>query len=248
MKHLALVVFSIITLQLNVLADNQNSFAYIQPVSIETTVGRFHEAFKDTDQDGIVDIKDKCSNTLPSTQVDLLGCKLIIDDDKDGVSNRNDKCPNSQAHAVVDTYGCESDDDKDGIVNAIDECPNTTKDFIVDKIGCPQTTVLQVEFQSAKYIILPKSYEALKKFADFLHANPSYQAIIYGYTDNLGDNSTNKKLSKERAKAVMNALIQDGVKLTRLTALGMGSNNPIADNNTNEGRAKNRRIEVDLLQ
>lgn len=140
------------------------------------------------------------------------------------------------------------DDDKDGISNKEDKCPNTSQDFMVDKSGCPQTVILKVKFSSSKANISPQTLNKVEEFAKFLQENKTYEAIIYGYTDNLNKTGNNKKLSRDRAKAVMNALIDYGVKLTRLTAIGMGSKNPIADNNTPEGRAINRRIEVELLQ
>lgn len=140
------------------------------------------------------------------------------------------------------------DSDKDGIYDNKDECPDTSRDFVVDTRGCPLTTTLKVNFQSSKADILPDSQEEIKRFADFLRKNKEYQVIIYGYTDNSGNEASNKRLSQNRAKAVMRALIDNGIKLIRLTAIGMGSKNPIADNATPEGRTKNRRIEVELIQ
>ncbi len=140
------------------------------------------------------------------------------------------------------------DSDKDGIYDNKDECPDTSRDFVVDTRGCPLTTTLKVNFQSSKADILPDSQEEIKRFADFLRKNEEYQVIIYGYTDNSGNEASNKRLSQNRAKAVMRALIDNGIKLIRLTAIGMGSKNPIADNATPEGRTKNRRIEVELIQ
>jgi len=140
------------------------------------------------------------------------------------------------------------DSDKDGISDNKDECPDTSRDFVVDARGCPLTATLKVNFQSSKADILPDSQEEIKRFADFLRKNKEYQVIIYGYTDNSGNEASNKRLSQNRAKAVMRALIDNGIKLIRLTAIGMGSKNPIADNATPEGRTKNRRIEVELIQ
>lgn len=248
MKNFFLLLLCISCLQLNVNALDKNTFPYIQPISVETVTLVTQTTIEDTDGDGIANAKDKCLNTSLNVNVDISGCKLLLDDDKDGVSNRNDKCPQTKPNTLVSTDGCQPDKDKDGIVDMNDECPNTSKDFIVDKVGCPQTTVLKIEFESAKYNILQKSLPQIEKFANFLQNNPDYQAIIYGYTDNKGDNSANQKLSKNRAKAIMNALINRGIKLTRLTAIGMGSKKPIADNTTPQGRAQNRRIEVDLLQ
>ena len=82
----------------------------------------------------------------------------------------------------------------------------------------------------------------------FLEKNRGYQVIIYGYTDALGDTEANKELSQERANAVKEALTRYGISLTRLTSIGKGEENPIADNTSSEGRAKNRRIKVELIE
>ncbi len=112
----------------------------------------------------------------------------------------------------------------------------------------PQRSILNISFASSKANILPETLGEIEELAQFLQENKTYEVIIYGYTDNTSKKSNNQKLSQNRAKAVMKALIAYGIKLTRLTAIGMGSKNPIAENNTAQGRAKNRRIEVELLQ
>jgi OOP family OmpA-OmpF porin len=88
----------------------------------------------------------------------------------------------------------------------------------------------------------------LEEFANFLQENKGYQAIIYGYTDSIGSAKANKELSQKRANAVMKALGKYKISSVRLTAIGKGEANPIADNTSQEGRAQNRRIEVELLQ
>ena len=122
------------------------------------------------------------------------------------------------------------------------------EEFIFNEPEKDKTAILEILFESASYKIMPKSYPYIEKFAEFLQENPSYQAIVYGYTDNINKTNNNKQLSYDRAKSVVNALIDEGIKITRLTAIGMGSKNPIASNDTKEGRAKNRRIEVELLK
>ncbi len=67
---------------------------------------------------------------------------------------------------------------------------------------------------------------------------------IEGHTDNVGDPAANKKLSSDRANAVMNALIAKGIDKSRLSSVGWGQEKPVADNGTDEGRAKNRRVEI----
>ena len=91
-------------------------------------------------------------------------------------------------------------------------------------------------------------YVTPEKFAKFLNLNKGYQAIIYGHTDSKNKSGKNKEISQNRANSVKDALVKAGVSESRLTAIGMGCKNPIADNATPEGRAKNRRIEVELLQ
>ncbi len=139
------------------------------------------------------------------------------------------------------------DSDNDGIPDDADNCPDTSSDFLVDFRGCPLTATLKINFQSSKAIILKNSHAEIDKFVEFLKENDNYEIIIFGHTDNSGDKEKNKQLSKDRAKAVMEALIGRGIKLTRLTAIGMGSKNPIVDNATPEGRAENRRITIEII-
>jgi len=140
------------------------------------------------------------------------------------------------------------DDDNDGVINSKDNCPNTSKEFMVDGYGCPQTMVLNIKFESSKANINDELIENLKSFAQFLKDNAGYQVIIYGHTDNTGSKEANKKLSQDRADAVVKGLVRYDIDKFRLTAIGKGDSEPIADNDTVEGRAENRRIEIELIQ
>jgi OOP family OmpA-OmpF porin len=97
------------------------------------------------------------------------------------------------------------------------------------------------EFNSAKFNA--ESYPILLDAAKTLQMNPSVNVEIQGHTDNIGSESYNQKLSEKRANAVKNYLIGKGVSASRLTTVGAGEGSPIADNNSAEGRAANRRIE-----
>jgi len=141
----------------------------------------------------------------------------------------------------------KTDSDKDGVVDEKDKCPNTSKDFIVDYQGCPKTAKLKINFAPKSHEVTKELVENLNSFALFLKNNKSYQVVIYGYTDNTGNSDENKILSQQRAEAVKKALESYGIRSTRLTAVGMGERDPIADNTTQEGRAKNRRIDVELI-
>lgn len=248
MKYLFLIISLFLTFFLYANEINKEAFPLIKPVSVEEADTSAKSYFADADGDGVSDDKDKCPGTRSGADVNIFGCILLDDSDNDGVSDVDDKCPNSQDGATVNLEGCEPDNDEDGVPDAIDECPDTTKKFTVDKVGCPQTTILQINFKTNSSDITPSSMHKIEEFAEFLEENSGYQAIIYGYTDNKNKTGNNKTLSQNRANTVMDHLIRLGIKLTRLTAIGMGSKNPIADNETPEGRAKNRRIEVELLQ
>jgi len=194
----------------------------------------------DSDKDGVADYLDKCPNTPADVKVDVNGCPL--DSDKDGVADYLDKCPNTPAGVKVDVNGCPLDSDKDGVADYLDKCPNTPKGFKVDKNGCAITYNFQINFDNNSAKIKPQYIEKIQKFAEFLKAHPEVKAEIQGYTDNKGNYNYNVALSKRRAKAVYEALIKLGVEKDRLTFVGYGPNNPVASNDTAEGRAKNRRV------
>ncbi len=202
----------------------------------------------DSDGDGVYDEFDKCPNTPKGTKVDTKGCKLFLDDDKDGIENSLDKCPNTPEGAKVDTKGCKLflDDDKDGVENSLDKCPNTPLGAAVDQNGCPETINLSINFENNSYVVKEASLAKVDKFADFLKKYKNYTAEIVGYTDSRGSAAYNKKLSQKRADEVKRLLVQRGVDASRLTAVGMGELNPVASNDTAEGRAQNRRIEANL--
>lgn len=98
------------------------------------------------------------------------------------------------------------------------------------------------DFASAK--LRPESDSVLKQIAEFIKANPDIKLMIEGHTDNIGNEKANQLLSENRAKAVVEALVNLKVSPTVLTAIGYGAAKPIGDNNTITGRAQNRRVTV----
>jgi OOP family OmpA-OmpF porin len=199
----------------------------------------------DSDGDGVFDENDKCPNTIKGVKVDKNGCPL--DSDGDGVYDNLDKCPNTPAGVSVDVNGCAVDNDKDGVPDYKDKCLHTEKGFKVNKFGCPVEYKLQVNFKYNSADLTQNSYNEIKKFAEFLKANPKYKVEIQGYTDNKGSEKYNENLSRKRAKTVYNALISLGISKDRLSYKGYGESNPIASNSTEEGRAKNRRVIAKLF-
>ena len=105
----------------------------------------------------------------------------------------------------------------------------------------------KIKFASNKSTITPDSEEVIRKLSNIATLCPQANMIIIGYTDSLGSKEKNKKLSLDRAKAVVSKLFQEGVALERMKPLGEGESKPIADNKTEEGRAKNRRIEFKVI-
>ena len=99
------------------------------------------------------------------------------------------------------------------------------------------------DFNSAT--IKPDSEAVLRQISDILHKNPDWKLSVAGHTDNIGDASTNQGLSERRAAAVKNALVNEyKIAADRLTTRGYGASRPIESNSTVEGRARNRRVEL----
>ncbi|MFL5727964.1 MAG: OmpA family protein [Cytophagaceae bacterium] len=103
---------------------------------------------------------------------------------------------------------------------------------------------LYIEFENGKADIRPESMHIIDQIVELMNANLSLVISVEGYTDNAGSPEASKALSLNRAKAVMNAVVARGISKSRLLAAGHGQDNPIGDNRTEEGRAKNRRIEL----
>jgi outer membrane protein OmpA-like peptidoglycan-associated protein len=101
-----------------------------------------------------------------------------------------------------------------------------------------------IEFDTGKATLRPESEKVLGEVASLLQAQPDWKMKIEGHTDSTGAKAANQTLSQQRAAAVVAWLAQNGIARTRLTPAGMGDTRPIADNATEQGRAKNRRVEL----
>jgi outer membrane protein OmpA-like peptidoglycan-associated protein len=145
------------------------------------------------------------------------------------------------------------------VPNGIDRCPTTPAGVSVNPDGCPKaaplfpeardTLVLEgVHFATAKAVLTNDSRTILDIVARSLADWPEVRVEIGGHTDSRGADAYNLKLSQERADAVRAYLIERGVAPERLTAKGYGEANPIADNGSEAGRSKNRRVELKRLR
>ena len=105
--------------------------------------------------------------------------------------------------------------------------------------------VYGIYFDTGKSTLKPESAQSVGEIAKLLKADPSLKIYVVGHTDNVGDVDGNIKLSQDRAEAVLQALVRDqGIAAARLRAYGCGQFSPVASNDTEEGRAKNRRVEL----
>jgi OOP family OmpA-OmpF porin len=152
----------------------------------------------------------------------------------------------TQVVEVVKTTGLE-DSDGDGIVDSKDKCPGTPPNTRVDGDGCPLPKVLQlkgVTFEFNKDRLRPDSKTVLDTVVEIMKRYPDMKVEVAGHTDNVGSDSYNQKLSEKRAEAVRQYLINAGIASGNMTAMGYGEKEPIATNDTDEGRELNRRVEL----
>ncbi|HEY1924216.1 MAG TPA: OmpA family protein [Candidatus Acidoferrum sp.] len=112
----------------------------------------------------------------------------------------------------------------------------------INKSG--RVAVYGIRFETGKAAILPDSESVLGEIVKLLQQNPDLKLRVEGHTDNQGNAAANQSLSEKRAQAVVAWLTAHGVEAGRLTAKGLGQTKPVEDNSTEDGRAKNRRVEL----
>lgn len=174
------------------------------------------------------------------------------DSDGDGVKDKEDACPNMKGSKA--TGGCP-DTDGDGIADLDDKCP--LMPGIQEEGGCPRNYTQSVEimtkareglfFNTASATIKDESFPVLDAVVKVMQDNPNYKLNVDGHTDNTGNADSNMELSQKRAESARNYIIEKGISADRITAKGYGSNKPAGDNSTEEGRAKNRRVEFNIV-
>ncbi len=203
----------------------------------------------DSDGDGVKDGVDECPDTPTGVRVDSRGC--ATDSDGDGVTDESDECPNTPAGARVDETGCELDSDGDGVVDRLDECPNTAPGDPVDRRGCTLRGeyVLQgTEFETNSDRLTQEARSILNEAIETLHRYPELRFEIGGHTDNTGAAEYNEGLSERRARAVHDYFASRGIDESRMTVRGYGEASPVATNDTDEGRAQNRRVSLRVIE
>jgi len=119
-----------------------------------------------------------------------------------------------------------------------------TSNDMLDTLNKDGFIALDIHFETGKATIKPESQPIVDQISALMKANPKLGISVEGHTDNVGKAADNKALSEARAKEVMAAIIKQGVDAKRLKAAGYGQERPVADNRAEEGRAKNRRVEL----
>ena len=223
----------------------------------------------DNDKDAILDVADRCPNDPETANgyMDDDGCpdEAPIDDtDGDGYRDDVDRCPYDAEDfdQFQDEDGCpDLDNDNDGISDKDDQCPTVREVFngVEDEDGCPDEGRVVVEsgsirilekiyFEFGKATIQERSSSLIEEIAATIDSHPELLKIrVEGHTDSVGGDMNNLRLSQSRADAVVEALVQRGIDRSRLDGVGFGEMRPIGTNDTEEGRAENRRVEFIIV-
>jgi OOP family OmpA-OmpF porin len=204
----------------------------------------------DTDGDGVQDSEDACPDVAGPAA--LNGCP---DADGDGIADKDDKCPT--VAGPKENNGCPwPDTDGDGVLDKDDKCPEV-KGTVANN-GCPEISEEQITklnayaktilFNSGKSTFKQETFAVLQSITSILKEYPTTRFSIEGHTDSDGSDALNQKLSEDRAAAVKNYLIENGINADRLSSVGYGESKPIDTNKTTKGKANNRRVEVKLIK
>jgi outer membrane protein OmpA-like peptidoglycan-associated protein len=202
----------------------------------------------DRDKDGILNEKDDCPDT---PGIEPHGCP---DTDGDGFIDSVDECPEVPG---VAPKGCpDKDSDGDGIMDSVDQCPFEPETFngLEDEDGCPdelppklrefEGTLEGIQFDFNEATIRPVSKPILDDAIKTLEEFEFIKIQVVGHTDNVGTDAFNDALSERRAEAVKEYFVAGGIDASRIETEGKGASAPRDTNDTEAGRARNRRIEI----
>jgi OmpA-OmpF porin, OOP family len=220
----------------------------------------------DRDGDGILDSRDKCPDDPEDRDgfEDQDGCP-DPDNDKDGILDKDDSCPNDpeDKDGFEDEDGCpDPDNDKDQIPDKRDKCPMKPETYngFEDTDGCPDKGRVIVEgsnivildkimFETNSAKILPESEPILDAVAATLKGHPEFHAVeVAGHADERNSDQYNQRLTNDRAKSVVDALVRRGVARGRLVSQGYGEYCPIDQGHNAAAWDKNRRVEFKVVK
>lgn len=119
-----------------------------------------------------------------------------------------------------------------------------TANEMFEKVNAGNALTLYIHFENGKSTIKSESQSTVDELHNMLTSNSSLKIIIAGHTDNVGDAASNQKLSEQRAESLKQVLVKKGILADRIQTVGYGQSQPIADNSTDDGKARNRRVEI----
>ena len=171
------------------------------------------------------------------------------DTDKDGIPDDKDDCPT--VAGLPGYKGCAiPDTDKDGLNDELDQCPTIAG--IAGNNGCEDlqpklnNIAAALKFEIGQVNIANKLLQGLDSLVQIMTQYPTTKLLITGHTDNTGTRKINEPLSLSRAKKIQVYLVKKGLAVNRTTILGKADTQPIASNDTNKGRAQNRRVDLTI--
>jgi outer membrane protein OmpA-like peptidoglycan-associated protein len=220
----------------------------------------------DNDRDTILDGVDTC----PLEPEDMNGVHdddgcPEVDTDGDGLLDPRDTCPHEpeDRDRFQDEDGCpDPDNDADGILDPRDRCPLQPEvvNGFEDEDGCPDESVItvtcaaieireRIHFENNRAVIQHRSFGLLNQLAAVIASRPDIRRVsIEGHTDSRGRDQHNLQLSQQRAHAVRDYLVSQGIAGDRLASQGFGEERPVESNNTPAGQAANRRVEFVIVE
>jgi hypothetical protein len=218
---------------------------------------------KDSDGDGYLDGLDQCPDTPEGALVDSRGCPS--DRDTDGVFDGLDRCQETPEGATVDALGCPGDQDNDRVLDGLDVCPDTPANAEVDARGCPKVAppdstpapapaaertwvVPGAVWEFRGSALAPSAFPILDSIAEVLKADPTLVAEVSGFAHDRLVPADNTRLSQRRAEVVRNYLISKGIPVSRVTAVGRGSDPLLVEGTSDEARRTNRRVEIRVMR
>lgn len=169
--------------------------------------------------------------------------RTVADSTNSGVSEGS-LIPDSQRPKGFIIRVGDYDKDKDGVENRYDECPNTLPGKVVDEKGCMIIIRLNIQFAFDKSDIREDFKDEIAQAVKFLQENENFTTTVEGHTDSVGTHEYNYDLSFRRANKTKIAILEEGIDERRILAEGYGETVPVAKNDSEEGRAKNRRVDI----
>lgn len=179
--------------------------------------------------------------------------KDAADNARDQARDQAEEKVEEAQQAVASAAAGVLDSDGDGVADSADKCPDTTAGAKVDETGChvllehSVNETLNVQFETGGSRVKEESIADIERIAKVMVEYPETSLTIEGHTDSQGSAEFNRRLSQQRADAVKAVLVDRfDIDAARIEAIGKGEDEPVADNGTAEGRAKNRRVETEI--